>query len=481
MEKPSLKRNFIYSVLFQVFSVAMPLVTAPYLARVLEPDGAGVKSFTASVQFYFILLAALGTNSYGAREISRHRDSKEEYSKLFWEIEGITVFTTFLSSVAWAVMIIFGGEYRLFYIAMIPNLVAVIFDISWFFNGLEDFRRTVVRNMLFRVLGISFMFLLVKSKEDLWICILIGSLSTLAANSSLWLDLPRFLQRVDLRELKFGAHMKQSLVYFIPAIATSVYTVLDKTLIGVITNSKEQNGYYEQAENVIGAAKRISFAAINSVLSVRISYLFKERKEDEIRHRITESMNFILFMAIGCACGIVGIAINFVPLFFGVGYEPVIPLLYILSPVIVIIGISTCLGAQYYTPSGKRAESAKYLIMGAGINLMLNLCFIPVWGATGASLATIIAEFVITSLYVHFSMGYMTVGKLVQIAWKKLIAGILMTIVVYFLGRLHLGYPIAVLAMQIGIGVLIYCLALWVLRDSWFCSQVKRANKFSSF
>ena len=481
MEKPSLKKNFIYSVLFQIFSVAMPLVTAPYLARVLGPDGAGIQSFTASVQSYFVLLATLGTNSYGVREISRHRDSREEYSKLFWEIEGITLFTTLLSTTAWAVMIAFGGEYRLFYIAMIPNLIAVIFDISWFFNGLEDFRRTVVRNMLFKALGIVLMFLLVKSKEDLWIYILIRSLSVLAANSSLWLALPRFLQRVKLRELSFGAHLRQSLVYFIPTIATSVYTMLDKTLIGVITSSKEQNGYYEQAENVLEVAKRISFVAINSVLGVRMSYLFKERKEDEIRHRIAESMNFIMFMAIGCACGIVGIAINFVPIFFGDGYAPVIPLLYILSPIIVVIGISNCLGTQYYTPSGKRAESTKYLIMGAVVNLMLNLCLIPAWGAAGAALASLIAEFVIMSLYVHFSRGYMTVEKLVQISWKKLAAGMLMTIAVWFLGRLQLGYPIAVLVVQIGMGVLVYCLALWALRDSWFCGQVKRANKFSGF
>lgn len=473
MEKPNLKRNFIYSILFQIFSVAMPLVTAPYLARVLGPDGAGIQSFTASVQSYFVLLAALGTTSYGAREISRHRDSREEYSKLFWEIEGITVFTTLLSTAAWVVMIVFAGEYRLFYIAMIPNLIAVIFDISWFYSGLEDFRRTVVRNMFFKTLGIVLMFLLVKSKEDLWIYILIRSLSVLAANSSLWLDLPRFLQRVELRELRFGAHLRQSMVYFIPTIATSVYTMLDKTLIGVITNSKEQNGYYEQAENVLEVAKRVSFAAINSVLGVRIAYLFKEHKEDEIRHRIAESMNFILFMAIGCACGIVGIAVNFVPIFFGDGYEPVTPLLYILSPIVVIIGISTCLGAQYYTPSGKRAESTKYLIMGAVINLMLNLCLIPGWGAAGAALASIIAEFVITGLYVHFSRGYMTVEKLVLMSWKKLAAGLLMTAGVWFLGRLDLGYPIAVLAIQICMGVLIYCLALWVLRDSWFCSQVK--------
>ena len=204
------------------------------------------------------------------------------------------------------------------------------------------------------------------------------ALVALLGNVAMWFYLPGFIGRVSWRTLKVRQHCKETLIYFIPTIAASVYTVLDKTLIGLITTDTSENGYYEQATKITNMAKSVTFASLNTLLGSRISLLFAEGRIEEVKSRINFSIDYILFTGVGIWLGIVGVAPRFVPVFFGEGYEPVISLLYCLSPIILIIGVSNCLGAQYYNPAGLRALSAKFIIVGSVINLLLNLILIQI-------------------------------------------------------------------------------------------------------
>ncbi len=284
-------------------------------------------------------------------------------------------------------------------------------------------------------------------------------------NLSMWTYLPKMLVRVDFRTLHIKRHLKETLVYFIPTIATSIYTVLDKTLIGLITQDSYQNGYYEQATKIISIVKTAVFTAVNSVMGARMSYLFAQEKYDEIHRRIRRSMDFILLLGFGAVFGILGIAGRFVPLFFGEGYEPVVNLLCLMTPLILIIGVSNCLGSQYYTPSGQRSRSAKYLIVGSVVNLCLNLCLIPFWGASGAVVASVVAELTITVLYVAKCDGYISPLMLVRLSWKRLLSGGVMYLAIYVFGRLCPAGDIVVLIWQVVLGVCVYFVLLCLLRD----------------
>lgn len=467
MAASSIKKNFAYSMLYQILDIIVPIIMAPYLSRVLGADMVGVQSYTASVQTYFLLFAALGTQSYGAREISRNRDNIKVYSKLFWEIELMSMTTSMATLAAWILLLVLNPTYRIFYLVMIPNILGSMLNITWFFNGLEKFKLTVIRNTFFRLAGIVLIFAFVREKSDVVIHVAILSLINLLSSASLWISIPKLTVKVSFGELKIAEHFKQTLAYFIPTIATSIYTVLDKTLIGLITKDSTQNGFYEQAENVIRVANKISYAGINAVVGVRISYLFMENKIEEIHNRIENSMNFIFFMGVGCAFGSSAIAKRFVPFFFGTGYEGVEYLLYVLCPISVIVGVSNCMGSHYYTPSGRRAQSSKYLIVGSCVNLVLNLCLIPYLQAIGAAIATVVAELTITVLYVKNSNYYMSLKLLVQIGWKKIIAGICMLAVVYKMGALLNITEIVVILVQVCIGVGVYILVLYLLKDCW--------------
>lgn len=461
----SLKHNFAYSMMFQIFTMITPFITAPYVSRVLGPNGIGIQSYTGSIQSYFLLFAALGTASYGNREISQARDNKEAYSKKFYEIELITVLTCIACLIAWCGVILFDRRNQIYYIAMIPYIFGTMFDISWFYNGLENFKTTVTCNMLFKVIGIVAIFVLVKDENDLVLYILIMALTTMLANLSMWIYLPRYVCKISFKSLRLREHFKQTLMYFIPTIATSIYTVLDKTLIGVITQNDAQNGYYEQATKIINMAKSVSFNAVNAVVGVRISYLFVGNKVDEIKDRINKSMDFILFMTIGCGFGIAGVAKTFVPLFFGTGYDQVINLLYIFAPIITIIGISNCLGTQYYTPSGRRNESTKYLLCGSVINLILNLCFIKRFGAYGAAFASVLAEGCISFLYVRNCNGFMRFMEILSLMYKKLIAGFIMFCLILGLDRYLHVEKLLLLICQVMLGIFTYFIALMIEKD----------------
>ena len=248
----------------------------------------------------------------------------------------------------------------------------------------------------------------------------------------------------------------------------------------MITNVHYQNGCYEQAVKIISIVKTIVFAAINSVMGARISYLFAKQKYAEIHQRVELSMNIILFLGYGCVFGMVGIAKTFVPFFLGEGYEQVISLLYIMSPLILIIGISNCLGSQYFTPSGQRRRSAKVILFGAVLNLCVNLLLIPRFGANGAAAASVLAETMISIIYVRMCDGYITVSFLAKASWKRVTAAFLMCGVISFLGKSITGWGLWILMVQIIVGIMLYSTVLLFMKDDailYFLKSVWDMNR----
>lgn len=481
VEKNGLKKNLILSTTYQVLSLILPLITAPYASRVLGVDGIGIYSYTHSYLMYFSLFAALGTVSYGSREIARNRDNIESRSQIFWEIALLTILTSGICLVLWGLWILFNPIYKLYYLIFSLALLGTMFDISWLYAGLEQFKYTITMNLLFKVLGVIAIFLFVLEPTDLWKYIFIISLTQTLANISLWVYLPKFINKVPFHSIKLKKHFHETLVYFVPTIAISIYTILDKTLIGLITKDTSENGNYEQATKIINIAKTVAFVGVNMVFQSRISYLFSIEKHDDIKKHISNSLDYVCFISCGLLFGIIGIADKFVPIYFGAGYEKTIQLLRYMAPLVFIVGISNCLGSQYYNPAGLRAKSAKYIITGSLINLFLNLLLIPKLKSEGAVIATVIAELIISSLYLFNCDGYYSISALFRQAWKKVIAGILMCFCVIYIGNIVTNSIVALL-MQIITGVMVYLVLLLLTRDS-FMSQVvitqikKRLNR----
>ena len=467
MEEPSIKKNYIYDTLYHGMTFFIPLITAPYLSRILGPDGVGTFSYLVSIQTYFSMFTALGTITYGARAIAQNRDNQYEISRLFWEIEILTIAAAGVTLSAWLGLIIYLEEYRWYLTALTMCILGTVFDISWFFSGLEQYKYIALRNTFFKFLGLILLFIFVKSEKDLLYYFIVYSLTALLSGLSMWIKIRKFIVPIKINELHIKLHFKETLVYFIPTIATSIYTVLDKTLIGLITKESVQNGYYEQANQIINIAKTVTFGSMNTVIGTRLSYLFAKNQIEEAKDKIEQSFDFVFLIGFGCLFGILGVAHTLVPLYFGKRFEPVEGLLYILAPIIIIISISACLGSQYYIPAGKRAQSAKYLILGSIVNLILNIFLIPLLKAKGASMASVIAELFIAGMYIRNCDGFFSIRKMITLSKYKIIAGGLMFTVIKFLMQfLPAASQLLYLVLQVICGMGVYLVLLFILKDT---------------
>lgn len=468
---PSIRKNYIYNLIYQILTLITPFITTPYISRVIGPDGTGVQSYTNSVVQYFAIVAALGTTSYGQREIARHRDDREMRTRLFWEIQILCGITTSLCIGAWAGVILFSREYTSFYLVLTMNLLAVAFDISWFFGGLEQYGMIVTRNIVVKLTGIVCLFALIKSKEDLLLYMAILGGTTLLGNLSMWGYLRCFLTRIDIRSLHIKRHLKETLVYFIPTVATSVYTILDKTMLGWFTGSdKSQNGFYEYAMGIVNMGKLL-IVSFNTVMSSRMSYLFGEENTQEIHNMIESSVDFVLLIGMPVTMGLAGIASSFIPWFLGDRYQPVVSLLYVSCPLVLIVGFSDCMGSQLLTPGGKRAQSGKVIVAGAMVNAFLNMVMIPRFHAVGACLASVAAELCITGSYLWLCRGYINLSMIWRSGWRRFLAATAMLLFVHWTGR-QTGSGFLTTIVQIGGGAFLYFGFLFLMRDRWLVRRL---------
>ena len=251
------------------------------------------------------------------------------------------------------------------------------------------------------------------------------SISLVLSSVILWGSVHKIVDRVPLKELKVFHHFKQTLIYFLPQIATQIYTVLDKTMIGMITHDEAENGYYEQAHKLIHVCQTV-LTSLNSVMYPRMSYLFKNKKFDEMKFRVNRSLNFDQLIGIPMVIGLMCISYGFVDWYFGIGFEKVKLLLVLFAPILLIIAFSSCLCTQIMNPIGKRLQSAKILFVGAFVNLISNAILIPKLASVGATISSLIAELVITIIDFIYVRKYLSFKGVTKNTYQYLIAGLFM-------------------------------------------------------
>lgn len=461
MTAPNLRRNYLYTVAIQLLSMLTPLVTAPYLARVLGSDGVGTYSYVLSVATVFSLFAALGLSAYGLREVSRVRDDGAAVSRLFWELTALRMGTTLVTGAVYAALCVSVERWQV-YAAVGLLILATGLDLTWFFQAVERFGALMVRHLAVKVLGVVLVFTLVRDEGDVTVYALIQTGSTLLSNLLLWPSLRAVVHRPAQR-LHPLRHLRPSLVYFVPAVATSVYTVLDKTMLGAITGDMAQNGYYESAHKIIRLLMAV-ITSLNLVVGVRTSYLFGQNREGEVRRHLLDTYRFTCALAFPLCAGLIACGEGFAVVFFGADFAEAGQLLRLFAPLLFIIGTSNVLGSLYLTPGGYRRLSNRAILTGAGVNLVLNALLIPRFGGVGAVAASLAAETTISALYLRFSHRFVAAGELLRIAVRYGVYALAMFVPVYALtARMSVSWTALLVQAAVGVGV--YALLLILCRD----------------
>lgn len=465
MKQQSIKTNYFLNTAYQVLTLITPLITAPYLSRVFGPSGVGVYSYTNSIATFFAMFATLGTSTYGQRLIAQSRDDKMSRSTVFWEVECLALATTLICTVCWLLFSTIVRANNLYFYLLTFQIIGAGLNITWFYAGLERFSLIVLRNVVVKVATIAALFLFVKTIDDLSIYIGLMAVSVFVGNLSMWMPLKRYVVLVPLNSLRIRRHLRETMVYFIPTIASSVYTYLDKTMIGIFTEGSAENGYYEQAHRIIIMAYTVVIS-LNTVMASRISYLFGQGKTEEIKAKLEQALAFILTISLPLAFGIAGIADDFVPWFFGTGFEKVALLLKCSCPLVVILSLHNFLAAQYLVPCGYRARSTKGVLAGAVINFCCNLLLIPRFQAIGAVVASLIAEASICVIYSYMSKEYVPYRMYLKYLPDRLISCVAMFVVVTNLGSITSLDGFILTIAQILLGSIVYFGILILRRDN---------------
>lgn len=477
MANKSIKKNYIYNLIYQVLLLITPLITTPYVSRVLKADGIGAYSYIESIVSYFVLFGTLGITTYGQREISYVQENKEERTKIFWNTKILECFTAGLALIVY--LIFSFTRNNILYLLYAFNIISVIVDVSWFFQGLEEFGKIVLRNIIFKAINIIFIFTFINTKDDLMLYVFGVTFFAFLGNLSLWVSIPKYIDKINVKKLKPFSNIKTVISLFIPTIAIQVYTVLDKTMIGIITKSEFENGYYEQALKI----SRIVLAmvtALGTVMIPRIGNLFHNNQVEETRKLMYRSYRFVWFLGLPLCFGLVMCSSNFVPWFFGEGYDKVINLLWILSFLIIAIGINNVTGMQYLIPTKRENTFTLTVCIGALVNFCMNALLIPKYQSIGAAIGSVIAETTIAVIQIIIVRKELNPIEIIKQSIHYAIATVVMVIVLYLEARVLVSSIINTLILIVS-GVLTYFSILLLIKDEFFLTNIEIVLKKIKF
>lgn len=469
MSKKSITKNYIYNMVYQVLILILPLVTTPYLSRVLGAEGIGIYGYTYSIVTYFILFGSLGVALYGQREIAYAGDDKEKRKKIFIEVNIFRFITIAVATLIYYFFFMRNNDYQVYYRILLFELLAAAFDISWFFQGMEEFKKTVVRNVLVRICSVTLVFLLVKTKEDLAKFVLIYSLADFIGNLSLWLYLPKYTKGVNVKKIEVWKHIVPILLLFVPQIANQIYKILDTTMIGKLVVDKTETGYYEQSQKVIRLLLTI-VTSLGVVMIPRMASTFASGDKEKINEYMKMSFEFVFFLSFPMMFGIISIANAFVPAFFGNGYDKVVILINIMSPILVLMGVANVVGTQYLLPTKRQKEYTISVTVGVIVNFFLNYFLIKAYASVGASIATVLSQLVVDIIQLQYIKNEINIKGLLVLAWKYLLSGIVMYafcfVAKYLAQKINSGYILEI-AIQVLVGGIVYFAMLIILKDDY--------------
>ena len=421
----SLKLNAFYNTALNVLKVIFPLITAPYVSRVLTPDGLGLANFSFMYASYFSMFAALGIPTYGIREVAKLRDDRESLTRLMSELISILLITTFIASTIYIITVFSVDKLSsdaLIYIFAGLGLYLTPLGIDWYYSGLEKFGYITLRSLIIKVLSIICLFLFVKSRQDVIIYVIINVASSVLSNVWNYGKLLSSGIKPSFVTKGLKKHFKPVLILFASAVAVSIYTVLDTIMLGFMKGNSEV-AYYNCASNISKMILAV-LTSLSAVTMPRIAFYAKAKALDEISELSNKSFSFVSFLAIPAAFGLCCIAPVFAPLFYGDQYGGVVLPLQIMSFVILAIGLNNLSGIQLLIGMGEDKLFLKSIIAGAVTNLILNIILIPRYGAAGASFSSVLAEsliLVITMILVRKKLHIM-INKWVDCAKSLLVS-----------------------------------------------------------
>lgn len=421
----SLKKNFIYQTGYQVLATALPLITTPYINRVLGAEQLGTYTYAANIANYFTIFAMLGFNNYGSKMIAATKHNENELAHTFSSIRKLQ---RLMATVVVAIYLLFVSlcipENKPLYFIESLWIINCFIDINWFFWGLEKVKLTVTRNLIIKLITLSGIFIFVKTRKDILIYAFILVIGTILSDLYLVSQVKKYIKGTRTTFYEMIIHIKPCITLFIPVVAMSIYQQMDKTMLGLLS-TYEQVGYYSSADKIVNIPLGI-ITGLGTVSLPRIVSLISEKKIMEYKKVVEKSISLVMFMCSAIAFGILAVSQEFVPLFFGSEFLPCVSLISFLAFVIFFKAISTVIVNQILIPNDNERYYIISVFVGAFINLILNYSLIRKFDAVGAVYATLISELIVCFVQIFVCFKYLNVLKMLGKNFQYIILGVLM-------------------------------------------------------
>lgn len=434
-KKKSVAVNFIYNMIYQISLVILPLITSPYLSRTIGSEGLGSYSFSYSVAYCFYLFGMLGINNYGNRSIAAVRDDRQ---KLDFTFSKIYYFQLLISSVATICYIgycvLICKTNTSLALAQIFFVLSAVISVDWFFFGIEEFRVTVIRKTVIKIVTSISVFIFIKSMQQLFLYTFIIAFAEFVGEIYLWYYIPRFVRFKKVPVKDIFQDSKSIVVLFVPIIATSIYRYMDKIMIGTLSTMRNV-GQYDYAEKIIMICLGC-MTALGTVMLPKMANLIANNKKNEMKKYLHNSMQFAMFMACGISFGLAAVAKRFSVVYFGSDYTECGLAMMYLSVTVLPIAWANVVRTQYLIPSAKDKEYVISVIIGAILNFSLNFMLIPKFGIKGAIIGTITAEFSVALLQTILVRKDIDVIVYIKNTIPFFICGLFMCFLTIFIGKI---------------------------------------------
>ncbi|HEM5178441.1 TPA: flippase [Streptococcus suis] len=454
-------KNFIYNFVYKILTIILPFITVPYVTRIFAPEVLGKYNYTASIATYFTMFGMLGILIYGSNQIAKNvHKGREVLSATFSSIYYFQLLTTLIATLSFVLYIfLFPSAYKIFFLIQIFSLISNMIDISWLFQGVEDFKSIVVRNIFVKLASVALIFTLIKNSSDIYSYILIMTISNLLSQMIIWANMNKYVKLIRVSWKSIISHLKPTISFFLPQMSITLYNTIDRVILGSFGGVYDV-GIYTQAININTILISL-VATLSAVLLPRMTSLYAQGKHEEISNMMEYSMLFNSLLTFPTVIGMQLINHDFVQWFLGEGYGETAIAISIVVFSLIPISFSEIVGRQTLIPTDNVKQFTISVMIGTIVSVVLNFQLIPVLGYKGAAITMVIVEIVVCICMAYFARTHINIIKLLFIAMKPLFNAVLTGLLVYLISaNMHFSNMLYSILFKIVLFVIIYSLLL---------------------
>lgn len=435
MKRSSTKKNIILQSVYQAAVMIIPFVTAPYISRVLGAEQVGIYSYTYSIVNYFMMFAMLGIDYYGNRTIAEVRDNQEKTNRVFSEVFLCHMIPSLMAVIIYLVYCFqMKGIYRTIAFIQVVYIIGELLNINWLFAGLAEFKITVYRNIFIKLLTVILIFSFVKSQNDLISYIVIMAVGTLLSQSAVWIVFRKYVKFVKVNIRDVVKHLKPMILLFVAVVATNIYRMIDKTMLGYMGHM-ESLGCYEYADKIIRLPLSV-IIAIGAVMLSKTANMLAVDGEKKVIRLLRSTLKYITLLASLIIFGILLFGTDFSVLFLGRNYEETGLLLSILAISFLFMTWNSVLRTQYFMPNALDKFYVISVWIGAIVNIILNIILIGKYSSKGAAIATDISYFCVTMTQLFFARKVINLIEVIKENVVPFLCGAIASIPLLFIARI---------------------------------------------